>query len=102
MKPVIIEEEAEGELAASVIFYEKRRAGLGLEFHWAVREAVSAIQNSPEHCALRKDGTRRFVMRRFPFVIHYLEMPEHLWVVAFAHTSRKPNYWQARLQRKPA
>ena len=100
MKPVIIEEEAERELAESVTFYEQRRVGLGLEFEAAAREAVHAIHKMPERIAARKDGTRRYVMRRFPFIIHYLDMPDYLWIVAFAHTSRKPNYWRTRMQRR--
>ena len=26
----------------------------------------------------------------FPFVIHYADLPSTIWVLAFAHTSRKP------------
>ena len=39
-------------------------------------------------------------MARFPFTIRYLELQDCIWIVAFAHTSRKPGYWKARL-RKP-
>ena len=102
MKPVVIEEEAEQELAESVSFYEQRRSGLGLEVEAAARGAVSTLQQSPERSPLRKDGTRRHIMRRFPFIIHYLDMPDYLWIVAFAHASRKPNYWRARLHHKQA
>ena len=97
MKPVIIDTAAEVELAQAVQFYEHRQAGLGLDLGRAARRAVDAIQKNPEHCALRKDGTRRCVLPRFPFILHYTELPEALWVLAFAHTSRKPGYWRARL-----
>lgn len=99
MKPVIIDAAAEEELAEAVEFYEIRQAGLGLDFERAVRKAVHEIQKHPEHCALRKDGTRRCVMPRFPFIIHYTELPAALWVLAFAHTSRKPGYWRGRMRR---
>jgi hypothetical protein len=36
-------------------------------------------------------------MQRFPFVIYYLDMPDRIWIVAFAHASRKPNYWKTRI-----
>ena len=39
MKLLIIEEEAERELAGSVAFYEQRQSGLGLDFERATREA---------------------------------------------------------------
>lgn len=100
MKPVIVEESAERELAGSFLFYEQRRAGLGYEFKVAAWKAVRTIQQAPQRNRLRDDGTRRYAMRRFPFVIHYLEMPDYLWIVAFAHTSRKPDYWRIRLRRE--
>ena len=96
MKRIIIEADAEQELDDSVAFYESRRAGLGLEFEQAAREAVQTIHADPDRHPLRGDGTRRFVMERFPFVIHYADLPEALWILAFAHTSRRPGSWRKR------
>ena len=70
MKPVIIDSEAENELSDSVAFYERRHPGLGLEFEFAGREAVWTIQADPDRHPLQRNGTRRLVMERFPFVIH--------------------------------
>lgn len=96
MKQVFIDSEAEQELADSMAFYEERRPGLGLEFERAARAAVQDIEADPDRCAPRKDGTRRYVMKRFPFIIHYAELPDSIWILAFAHTSRKPGYWHRR------
>jgi toxin ParE1/3/4 len=97
VKPLILEEEAELELAGSIAFYEERMSGLGLDFEAAARRALKIITRAPKRWPIGKHGTRRFVMRRFPFVIHYLDMPDRIWIVAFAHTSRKPNCWKTRL-----
>jgi toxin ParE1/3/4 len=97
VKQVIIDSEAEIELSESVDFYEGRVPGLGLEFARAARQAVGAIQADPDRFPLRKNGTRRLVMERFPFVIHYVELPETIWILAFAHASRRPGYWRRRL-----
>ena len=70
---------------------------LGMEFEQATREAVRMIQESPERFPLHKNGVRRFVMDRFPFVIFYTDLPDAVWILAFAHTSRKPGYWRRRL-----
>lgn len=96
MKPVIIDSEAENELSDSVAFYERRQLGLGLEFEFAAREAVRTIQADPDRHPLHRNGTRRLVMERFPFIIHYVDLPSTIWVLAFAHTSRKPGYWLRR------
>ena len=100
MKPLIVE-EAELELFGSIAFYEERMSGLGLDFEAATRRAMKIIASAPERWPIGKHGTRRHVMTRFPFIIHYLDMPDKIWIVAFAHTSRKPNYWKGRLQSKP-
>ena len=97
MKPVIIDSEAENELSDSVAFYERRQPGLGLEFEAAARAAVQMIQADPERHPVQKNGARRLVMERFPFVIHYVELPSAIWILAFAHTSRRPGYWRRRL-----
>ena len=97
MKPVIVAQEAERELIAAADFYERRRSGLGLEFESAARGAVQAMQADPERQPSQRNGVRRCVMRRFPFVIHYMDLPDAIWIVAFAHTSRKPGYWNPRL-----
>ena len=96
MKQVILDSEAENELSDSVTFYERRQPGLGLEFERAAREAIRTIQANPERHPQQKDGTRRLVMERFPYVIHYADLPDTVWILAFAHTSRKPGYWQRR------
>ena len=97
MKPLVIEEHAELELAGSVAFYEEKKSGLGLDFERATREALNRIASSPDQWAAGKYGTRHYLMERFPFIIHYLDMPDRIWIVAFAHTSRKPNYWKRRI-----
>jgi len=101
VKPVTVEEEAERELAGSVDFYEHRRSGLGLDFARAAHDAVRMIQADPERHPLQKDGTRCYFVDRFPFIIRYMDLSDRIWIVAFAHTSRKPEYWKPRLQFKP-
>ena len=62
MKPLVIEEEAELELVGSIAFYEERKAGLGLDFETAARQALETIVAAPERWPTGKRGTRRYVM----------------------------------------
>jgi plasmid stabilization system protein ParE len=96
VKQFIIDSEAELELSESVDFYEDRKPGLGLEFERAARQAVRTIQENPTRFPPNADGSRRLVMKRFPYVIHYLELPDRIWILAFAHKKRKPGYWRGR------
>lgn len=93
----MIDSEAESELSEAIDFYEARKSGLGLEFERAARAALLTIQVNPTRYPPNADGTRRVVMKRFPFVIHYLEQSDTIWILAFAHKKRKPDYWRGRL-----
>lgn len=70
MKHLIIEANAELELDESVRFYEQRLAGLGLDFEAELREGLQKIVRAPERFPSGNHGTRHYVMRRFPFIIH--------------------------------
>jgi len=96
VKPVRISREAERELLQSIEFYDERRQGLGERFAVAVQGAISTIQSNPLRKDPQEDGTRHYLLRSFPFIIQYLDQPEEIWIVAGAHTSRKPGYWRER------
>ncbi|MBM4024158.1 MAG: type II toxin-antitoxin system RelE/ParE family toxin [Planctomycetes bacterium] len=98
MTPVVILHEAEVELWEAVTFYENRCAGLGLDFEREIKAAVELIQQSPDRWPIRKDGTRRCLLRRFPYLVVYVHHNDQVWVIAFAHCSRRPGYWSGRAE----
>jgi hypothetical protein len=97
VKPVIIHESAELELRVAIDFYEAIRKRLGLDLEEEIRHALAGIQDAPEVWPKKKHGTRYRLLTRFPFAIYYLDLPETIWIIAFAHTSRKPYYWRDRI-----
>jgi toxin ParE1/3/4 len=104
VKPLVIAEEAEHELAGSVAFYEKRQF-VGrlcqtptMDLAWRFTETpYNEIARASDRWPVGKYGSGHYRMERFQFIIHYLDMPDRIWIVAFAHTSRKPNYWKRRI-----
>ena len=64
MKPLLIAEEAEYELAGSVAFYEKRQSGLGLDFERAAQRVLKKIASSPDRWPVGRYGTRHYLMQR--------------------------------------
>lgn len=97
MKPVIIHGDARAEFEAAMLFYEERAPGLGLALHEKVEAAVRAIQTTPESWPPHKKGPfRKYFVERFPFTVFYLELADHIWVLAIAHASRRPGYWNHR------
>jgi len=98
MTPATILHEAEVELWEAIAYYEDKAVGLGLDFEAEVDQSAGTIREWPERWPLREDGTRRYLTRRFPFLVVYTYLNEHIWIVAFAHCKRKPGYWANRMQ----
>lgn len=98
MKNIIIHSEAELELWQAVDFYEIRYPGLGLDFEKEVSQTLSKIQETPHRWSIKKHGARYCLLHRFPYIIYYVEHQNVLWIVAIAHTKRKPYYWRNRIK----
>jgi len=60
-----------------------------------LERALGSIVEAPMRWPL-KAGTRRYVMRRFPFVLVYRTLDSTVEVVAIAHGRRRPGYWKSR------
>lgn len=93
----VIHQEAKAELRKSREWYERQQEGLGLELLDDVRAALSTIERDPA-IGVRYLNTPFMFYRtnRFPYVIYYLELEDHLCVMAIAHERRRPGYWKTR------
>jgi plasmid stabilization system protein ParE len=89
---------AEAEFLQAVEGYEDARPGLGAAFVAELERATRRIALFPRHGSPYLGGTRKVVLRRFPFSIVYLDEPETPLIVAVAHHRQKPGYWQNRLR----
>ena len=78
---VIIHEEAEIELWHAVEFYEDKVRGLGLDFENEIQSALISIQENPTRYAEAEEGIRRCLLRRFPYIIYFIDGQEYLWIV---------------------
>ncbi len=98
MKTVILD-EAILELHEAVDYYEELLDGLGTRFRDEANAIVRWIQNNPETLRIRSVGYRRANFKTFPYFIPYVVREKTIWILAFAHTSRKPHYWIERGKR---
>ncbi len=98
VKPVKLIQEAETELWEAALYYEEQQCGLGAEFIREVRTAFKLIQRSPAMWPVKDRGMRRFLVARFPFIVHFRIEAECIRVVAIAHGHRKPGYWANRIR----
>jgi len=102
-RQIIVLEEAEDELIAAERWYESRRSGLGRDFRLAIHEAIERLSANPLASPSLLNtpkalGTRQVLVTRFPYSIIFIGHEADIWLVAFAHQSRRPGYWRDRLE----
>jgi plasmid stabilization system protein ParE len=98
VKPLQLSDPATAELIDAVRWYEQHRAGLGAELFDAIVETINLIRTHPEIGAPRATTrlSRQLRVNRFPYNVVYRVRDDDVYVVAVAHTSRRPDYWKHR------
>jgi toxin ParE1/3/4 len=99
IKQVEFHEEANTEYDAAFDWYLERSSNAALDFDAEVNRALADIASAPHRWAAGPHSTRRYLLRRFPYILIYRERERDVQIVAVAHTSRKPGYWKKRLKR---
>ena len=99
MKPFQLSDPASTELAEAIRWYEQQRSGLGGELFDAISETIDLIRTHPDIGTPRttRRPSRQLRVNRFPYHVVYRVREEDIYVVAVAHTSRRPDYWKHRL-----
>jgi len=89
---------ARREFLAEIVYYNQEQTGLGARFTAAVEEATARALAFPHAGSPAAANTRRVFLQGFPFSIVYREVPAGIVVFAVAHQSRRPGYWESRVQ----
>jgi toxin ParE1/3/4 len=93
-----LHEEAGAEYDAAFDWYLERSQDAALQFNTEVDRALAEIARAPQRWASGPYRTRRFLLRKFPFILIYRERDSgDIQILAVAHTSRKPGYWKGRI-----
>jgi plasmid stabilization system protein ParE len=88
---------AQAEAEAAVRFYAQRNPRVAIAFAEELDAAISRIADDP-HIFLAHDfGTRRVLLRTFPFGVVFRLVDATVLIVAIAHGSRRPGYWLGRI-----
>lgn len=98
MKPLTVEfhPEAISEARAARQWYEVRSEDAAKAFMAELDVGIESIQASPDLYPAYLHGTRRYLMRRFPYLIVYRVGASAIQIIAVAHGRRRPGYWRAR------
>lgn len=84
------------EFLAEVAYYNEAQPGLGIRFTRAVETATARAVAFPLSGSPAVAGTRRMIVRGFPFSIFYRLLEDGVLIFAVAHHARRPGYWTNR------
>jgi plasmid stabilization system protein ParE len=96
-KPFDLHPAALEEWKSAVAWYLEQNETAAVNFVAEIDQAVDLIAASPHRWPRGLDGTRKFVLQRFPFAVIYRERETDIQVLAIAHGHRRPGYWKRRL-----
>lgn len=90
---VIFSKYAKLELKEAAHFYELTHEGLGRRFKEEVKKAVLRIAEYPVAWPVECGDVRKCLLHKFPYKILYSIEDNHIFIIATAHTHRRPGYW---------
>lgn len=94
---LVIRPEAEDDLKEAFSWYENKRNGLGYDFLLQVEAGLRFIEKNPKVFQEEYKGTRKYLIKRFPYKIIYLVKKEKIIVLAITHGKRSPNLIKERV-----
>ena len=94
---ILFHPDADDEANAAHDWYADRSIAAAESFERELDHSVKAIADNPTLWSDYVHGTKRYLMKRFPFVIVYRPKPSHIEIIAVAHGRRRPGYWRERL-----
>ncbi|MEK6690187.1 MAG: type II toxin-antitoxin system RelE/ParE family toxin [Nitrospirota bacterium] len=94
---VIVRPEAEDDLKEAFSWYEDKRTGLGYYFLLQVDAGINFINRNLEIHPIEYKGTRKHVIKRFPYKIIYLLEEKKIIILAVIHGKRSPDLIKKRI-----
>lgn len=86
---VIVRPEAEDDLKEAFSWYEDKRIGLGYDFLLQVDAVINFINGNPEIHPIEYKGTRKHLIKKFPYKIIYLVEKEKIIILAVIQGKRR-------------
>jgi plasmid stabilization system protein ParE len=87
---------AEEEIKEAFLWYFERSPVAADAFRAEVFAAIDSLAEDPTVWPFDAEGVRYFILRRFPYTIHYEVAAAIVTVLAVAHQRRHPGYWHER------
>lgn len=97
MPPAVeLHPEAIEDIRGAREWYASRSELAAAGFFSEIEDGLRRIADGPEAWPAFLHGTRRFLLRRYPYSLVYRVKPSMIEVIAVAHSSRRPGFWRDR------
>jgi toxin ParE1/3/4 len=93
---VFFHPEAQEEYEEASAWYQARSPNAAARFEAEVDRVLALIEANPGMFPKYDDEHRFAVMLRFPYSVVYQAQSDDVYVIAIAHGSRRPGYWEGR------
>jgi plasmid stabilization system protein ParE len=94
---LVIQPQAEMDVADAVVWYEDQGAGLGNRLLDEIESVMERVAHSPFQFPQIRNQVRRALLRRFPYSVYFRVSDETVDIIAVLHQHRDPKTWQKRI-----
>ena len=94
--PVIVRPAAETDIREIYSYLQSVRIGLGDQFSARLREVLDRVETNPGSCGVVWEDVRAVRIRKFQYVVYYVEFADRVEVLAVLHGSRHESAWRSR------
>ena len=79
-------------------WYNEQSPGLGSLFQKQVKLQINKLKNNPLSYSIRYADVRCMLVKKFPFLVHFIVDDSNSFMEVFAviHTSRNPKIWEQK------
>jgi plasmid stabilization system protein ParE len=95
--PVVFHPIATREFDDAIAWYERKKRGLGMDYRRLEEKTIERIAETPLRFRPVHQYSRRALLRRFPYAIHFHLGINYIVILAVFHTRRDPEHLQGRL-----
>lgn len=89
-----VSSEAELEIFAAALRYEREREGLGFRFEAQVNTLFARLRDNPFQFPVIEEDVRRALVRDFPYGVFFTTETDLITVLAVLHLRRHPDSWK--------
>lgn len=91
---VFVLPQAEAEIEAAFHWYRERSPQAAGAFREEVFDQIDALTRVADRWKVDEEGTRRCLLKHFPYTVFYEIDMDRVYVLAVAHRRREPGYWR--------